>query len=261
METKARVGAAILLALVACGCGEKEDPDAARLAGIGEAHIATDEQYAYVLDKLENGQGEQRAIAAWALGQIARPRAVPALIGALEDEEFHLRLNACTALAHYGGEEVGAALVRALGDTEEQVVAAALRGLSRPQFSGAAESIGEVMESGNETLRPLAVKALSEMASLENRAVFERLAGDADPDVRSVAAFTLGRLGDSGAIPTLVGLLEDEAWAVRANAAQALGTIGDPAATPHLENLPKDPDQHQQVRLAAELALEKLSKP
>ena len=134
-----------------------------------------------------------------------------------------------------------------------------MRGLSRPQFSGAAEAIGRVMESGNEVLRPLAVKALSEMARVENRAVFERLTGDADPDVRSVAAFTLGKLGDSRAIPTLVGLLEDGAWAVRANAAQALGMIGDPAVRSHLENLPKDPDQHQQVRLAAELALEKLS--
>ena len=57
----------------------------------------------------------------------------------------------------------------------------------------------------------------------------------------------------------MVKLLEDDEWSVRANAAQALGMIGDPAARPHLETLPGDIDQHQQVQVAAEQALEKLA--
>ena len=36
------------------------------------------------------------------------------------------------------------------------------------------------------------------------------------------------------------------------------GMIGDPSAIPYLEKLPGDIDQHEQVRIAAELALEKL---
>ena len=260
MGTKIGVGAAILVAIAAFGCAENDNAaETARINAIGEISHATEEDYAFLIDRLKNGGGTQRAIAAWALGQVGRPQAVPELLEALAKGNVELRLNAAAALANYPNDQVQAALVAALADSDEQVVAATLRGLSRPEFSGAATALGEFVESGRESLRPIAVQALAEMATVENLAVFERLTGDNDPDVRSLAAYTLGKLKDPRALPTLVKLLEDDEWSVRANAAQALGMIGDPAARPHLETLPGDIDQHQQVQAAAEQALEKLA--
>jgi HEAT repeat protein len=260
MRTKILAAMAIVMTLATFGCGEKsDDGETARINAIGEMNHATEEEYAFLIDRLENGGGVQPAIAAWALGRIGRPQAIPELLDALANGDVDVRVNAAGALANYPNDPVRAALVVALGDSEEQVVAATLRGLSRREFAGAAPAIGEFIEGGSESLRPIAVKALAEIASVDNLEVFERLTADSDPDVRSLAVFTLGKLADSRALPTLIRLLEDDAWSVRANAAQALGTIGDPAARPHLEKIPGDIDQHEQVQAAAEQALEKLT--
>jgi HEAT repeat protein len=134
---------------------------------------------------------------AWAPGEVDRPEAVPALVEASGDDAFLVLLNACRAVANYGGDEVRSALVTALGDDDEQV---------------AAEAIAEVVEGGREALRPLAVQALSGMAEPDSDTVFKRLTQDPDPQVRTVAVFSLGRIPDTRALPRLAELLEDEAW-------------------------------------------------
>ena len=59
---------------------------------------------------------------------------------------------------------------------------------------------------------------------------------DPDPDVRSDAAWALGRMGEAAAKPEVIGALiqrlrEDEAEGVRQEAARALGEMGPAAAT------------------------------
>lgn len=53
-------------------------------------------------------------------------------------------------------------------------------------------------------------------------------------DVREKAAFTLGRIGDSGAVVSLILALDDEKDVVRMAAAMALGQMGDDTAVPAL---------------------------
>jgi len=49
---------------------------------------------------------------------------------------------------------------------------------------------------------------------------------DTEWQVRSMAAKSLGRLGEARAIPALDGALSDPAWWVRYNAANALAGLG-----------------------------------
>jgi len=245
----------LAFALAACG----DSGRAAKMQAIGELRAATDEEYQLLLDRLENGNREERGVAAWALGQVGRISAVPALQRTLADdgESLDVRLNACGALGQFEGEEVQSALVAALEEDDVQLQGAALRALARPEFSGAADAVADVLAAGNPDLKSLAVEALSEMLDPQNLAVFERVAREeSEPEVRAVAIFSLGKLRDPSAIPTLTQLLEDKAWEVRANAVQALAMIGDHSVIPTIRGMLDD--EHTQVQLAAERALERL---
>ncbi|MBS1816427.1 MAG: HEAT repeat domain-containing protein [Acidobacteria bacterium] len=66
------------------------------------------------------------------------------------------------------------------------------------------------------------------------------LASDADPEVRQMAAFALGLIGDRGALDALTAALADPAPVVRGSAAEALGTIGDATAAPAIAKVATD---------------------
>src|SRR5690606_38358640 len=55
----------------------------------------------------------------------------------------------------------------------------------------------------------------------------DRLANDAEPEVRQMAAFALGLIGDAGGRMALLAALADREPIVQGRAAEALGLIGD----------------------------------
>jgi HEAT repeat protein len=75
--------------------------------------------------------------------------------------------------------------------------------------------------------------------------------------VKLSAIMALGYLGNSGAVPTLVKLLEDEDLHARWYSCNALGEIGDPEAILPLQEL-LDRETESVVRDAATDALEKI---
>ena len=79
--------------------------------------------------------------------------------------------------------------------------------------------------------------------------------GLADPDrsVRRRAALAAGRIGDPGAVPALVPLLQDSELEVRQMTAFALGLIGDPLAVDPLLLALKDPEPVVRGRAAEAL--------
>lgn len=86
------------------------------------------------------------------------------------------------------------------------------------------------------------------------RKLESRIAG-----VRSHAAWQLGRLGETGAVPALIRLLEsDENEDVRLTAAWALGELGDVRAVPALEAA-GERDASADVRSQAREALHRLT--
>jgi cyclophilin family peptidyl-prolyl cis-trans isomerase/HEAT repeat protein len=70
---------------------------------------------------------------------------------------------------------------------------------------------------------PEAVSALSTL-----------LQSDADPEVRQMAAFAMGLIGDATATPVLVTALTDADPLIQGRAAEALGLIGDKAVAPQI---------------------------
>src|SRR5207245_399744 len=60
------------------------------------------------------------------------------------------------------------------------------------------------------------------------------LMNDPEPEVRQMAAFALGLIGDKGAVERLVASLGDSEAVVRARCAEALGRIGEPRAAADL---------------------------
>ena len=65
---------------------------------------------------------------------------------------------------------------------------------------------------------------------MEGAAAVQPLLGDADVEVRAMAAFALGLLADKGSVAALTTALQDADPRVRGRAAEALGLIGDTAS-------------------------------
>lgn len=103
------------------------DPTVVEMAvwACGEQEAVSDEVLATIIE-LATGSPEPlvRESAAAALGAIGDPRGLPAVLAACADKP-HVRRRAVLALAPFEGEEVEAALDRALGDRDWQVRQAA----------------------------------------------------------------------------------------------------------------------------------------
>ena len=83
------------------------------------------------------------------------------------------------------------------------------------------------------------------------------LDGDKDAMVRASAAEALGKIGDPGAIPSLVKALSDEYYPVRWDALKALGELKAESALPDIERLART-DRQSDCRQAAVIALGKI---
>lgn len=139
-------------------------------------------------------RGERALPAAWALGMIGDPAAIPPLAASLASPHPDLRKAAVRALVRMGPPVEGA-VIRAW---RENPASAAERAAIRV--------LGEIRAPG----------ALSLLLA-------------AKPENRDAAVWALGRLGDRAAGASLRQAMEDPRWQVRREAAQALGSLGNPA--------------------------------
>jgi HEAT repeat protein len=90
-----------------------------------------------------------------------------------------------------------------------------------------------------------------------NQKVFDTLIkaiSDRELLTREAAVQSLGRIGDSRAVPDLLGLLEDPSTAIRLSTVKALEKIGDPRAIPDLRRVSQN-DSDEIVKREALAAL------
>ena len=135
-----------------------------------------------------------------------RGRLLDALLRQLDSPAAEERLQAATGLAEIAAPAALPGLLPALFDSEPEV---------RWEVNRAALAI----TAAHPQLRPLACAQVMQAVH------------DGEPLNRQIGAEFLGRLGDRGAMPTLVTLSHDAAGLVRWAACAALGALGDPTAT------------------------------
>src|SRR6266581_5383104 len=178
-------------------------------------------------------------------------KATGALIEALEDEYWAIRMYASHALAKIGGERVMEALVPLMGDPIKECRDAAVEGFVT-MGAPAVERLITALRDERWRVRESAARALGRIG--DTRAVEGLIAAlrDRDGAVRTVAAEALGRLGDAQAIKGLIALFKDSSKLVRVSATIALTQIGDATVDPLIAGLK---DENFQVRLHSVQAL------
>ena len=101
---------------------------------------------------------------------------------------------------------------------------------------------------GNFTKDPKAADILLDASKFED-----------NPVVREAIVKTMGRVGNSKAVPFLISILNDKSFAIKFSAITALAEIGDSQAFPHLKNIAEN-ENDPLIKNEAITALERFSK-
>ena len=140
------------------------------------------------------------AHAAQALGSIVDPRAIPALIDALRDENYGIRSAAVEAVGRFNGMALEP-LIATLHDPNKDTRRAASDALDilgwQPASDATERNIGSPNRIGTAappTKRPPSIRWLAMLK-------------DGDPDVRKACVLCLGKIGDRRAFDPLVAAL------------------------------------------------------
>jgi HEAT repeat protein len=186
-----------------------------------------------------------RMAAAIALGELRDTRAVKPLIGALEDPVAGVRRSALGSLAMLGPDpDAEHGCQRLLTDRDPVVRVAAVNAVCAIAIDADERLRPALKDPTTQVRRELANHA----ASLRANTV-ESLLRDAQPDVRSAAAWSLTRIPRPDTLEHLAALLCDDAWQVRRAGCRAVAVAGGREAIDLL--LPRLADPHPTVSGAA----------
>jgi len=170
--------------------------------------------------------------AAAGLGQLGDLRAVTPLVAAMKVSDREVRASAIAALEHVGTPAAADAIAAWIKSDDESIQLCAGMSLAR---LGDARGVGPLVE----TIRKQpgtgeAAHYEKALVKLGPAAVEPLVAamGDADMQIRMMAATTLGEIGDRRAVEPLIARLlkKDEQWWARLRVAGALGALGDARA-------------------------------
>jgi HEAT repeat protein len=178
------------------------------LAAIGEAAIDP------LISALGAASPHMRAHAAYALGEIADPRAVEALENALGDSDKHVRRSAASALAGVRSPRAVDIVVRLIAGGDRDLAYGAALWLGRDHGHPAASPgiIQMFDEMPDAARRGELVKALGKIGTVDAISfIAERLLTEPSPYVRMEMASVVARSDD----PAVAAALDDSAAAGR----------------------------------------------
>jgi HEAT repeat protein len=168
-----------------------------------------------------------------ALVRIGVP-AIPALIDALEEEEWHVRHSAVVVLGNIGHDSVILPLIGALEDDDMDVRRFAGYALHQIGSSTLPALTKALRDKSNPKVRQRVAKVLGSFKDAPvGSALSETLRNKNEMDtVRSESAESLSRIDDVSTVSALIEVLKDNSLAVRTSAVVALNRMGDSDTLP-----------------------------
>jgi HEAT repeat protein len=139
----------------------------------------------------------------------AREPAIRLAYTALGHPSPEVRRRACEHLAAHPATAHGPLLLASLDDPDAVVVEAAVKALGRLDSLPDTKPLERMLASPNRELRVEVAKALAHVGAKSGMAALERLAFDADPQVRRRTAIAMGELPDPSFMSALIHLLDD----------------------------------------------------
>jgi HEAT repeat protein len=192
---------------------------------------------AFNLKRLRSRDARQRRLAAAWLAVAPGEGVIAALEAALDDPDYHVRLEAVRSLTELRAVRSVIEIVEKLGG-EAQYNSRVLYHIFRqlvPELSG---QLVELLHSGHAVpIKVLALDALGKSGDGALVGPISALADDPSEELRAKALRSLGELGYPDASPFVLRALDDESWRVRTQAANCAGRIGCLAAIPRLTEL------------------------
>lgn len=187
-----------------------------------------------------------RSLAADGLGYAKDAKAVEPLIAALKAGDA----SAAEALGKLGDARAVPALIVALHSPDGYLVCNAIEALGKLHAAEAAPALLVMLKTESDTFnRCYLISALGDTGTPQAEAAILPFLTDDDLGVRSCAINAVGKLHCKAAVITLMKLLDtEEEKTTRADIAYTLGLIGDSRAVPALIGLLGDVNQEPRAR-------------
>lgn len=201
-----------------------------------------------LMDALHDSCSFVRRAAAISLGQLKAKEAQGALLHALDDPNFYVRRAAINAIGKLDVPDMGQVLLPLLDAPDPRIrrtVVTALRRLaSHEAIPKMVETLDTYIITPSQRDLPVVktlVVAFGELRAEEAvpaliRVVRGYVGG------RSLAALSLGQIGDKAAIEVLIEALNDKSVKLQLAAMKSLGQLGDPSVLPVIRKFLSAPD-------------------
>ncbi|MDP6953551.1 MAG: HEAT repeat domain-containing protein [Alphaproteobacteria bacterium] len=243
---------------------EDPDPDIRGDAAMATAALRLDEAVEALVARMQgDADGEVRMQATAALGAIAAPRSLPALVDCLshegypalddpvDDDEFmaswEVQAQALKALGEIGDARALPAVLAVVEDPElDDLQELAFQVLARLDGAAARQAVLARLGGEDPRARRRAARALVQLPEIaagggslapDVAALLPQLLDDRDPIVRIGVIRALGACGDPAYVAPLVGLLVAHDAEVREAVVAVLSQCGDAALEPRLLEL------------------------
>lgn len=208
-----------------------------------------------LMSALSDHVAEVRKNAAYALGHLESPAAVPGLTKALaSDPDAEVREMSGWALGQIQDSSAVPALMSAVrSDTSSDVRLIAVWALAEIESRSAVPALTDALRDRSADVRERAAWAIGTIQPAAAPGPLLAALHDPVPEVRSEAAWALGEIGDPGAVAPLGGIIGDADASVRRAAIWALGQLGGDAAQGILARALQDPDPELRSQAARAL--------
>jgi HEAT repeat protein len=209
----------------------------------------------HVLRLAEDRRPPVRRAGLRALARLPVPRADVLLLRALADRDPAVQVEALELLVNRGGEQSIAVLVAMLG-TADSLRFHVIRALGRCRAKSAAAKLRTVFpECGPHEQLQIVTALIAIAPPWIGEFLRERL-GDAEVEMRRIAAQGLADVASEQELPVLLPLADDPDWSIRNEAARGLGRLAKPATRGVLLALARDVEPV--VAATARASLERL---